>query len=404
MILPAAAAHAEPFSMSIDNVILDMGGVSGVRAIDSGLEPPDPPATLSGDLTEGAVEVPKAGFVIPTKSAEISTGISANIDMEANDDIIGTFDAGTGELALNANLKATVAVLGSTCVISPIQLTLSSDNVEPYLGEVFASGIEGDGVVSASWSSLPAVTGGGSCGIVGQLISGSGGIAMAHGVHDFKTCESAPSDPRCESGPTIEAPKLPPVLNSAPLSSTDETSATFTYSKASGENEPVEGFECKLDSGVYSECNSGSQVYSELTEGDHTFAVRAVNSAGAGPEAVHAWTVTKKPSPPPEAKLAKLDIRPKIKTMKRGKRISIHVAVKNIGEATANGVRVCVNAPKRLVQVKKCLTIGQIQAGKGRTAKFVVKAKRRRGKAVLKFTTKSDNAGYPSGRATVKIR
>jgi len=416
VILPVAAAQADPFTISIDNAILDLGSLSGVRAIDSELDPPDPPATLTGDLTGTTVEVPKANFVFPPKEAEVSPGITATINMEANEDITGTFDSGTGTLVLDASLKATVSVLGSNCAISPIVLRLSSENVTPYLGQEFGSGIEGDGVVGASWSNLPTVTGGGSCGIVGQLTGGPGGIAMSHGVHDFKTCETDPANPLCS---VVIPPQKAPVLNSAPPSSTDQDSATFTFAKGNGETQPVDGFECTLDSGTAQPCDSGTQEYTELAEGDHTFSVKATNSEGSGPETAYSWTITKTEPKCPEgttgtppdcvkplgpAELGGLKVQPKKKTLKRGKKAVIKVKVKNIGEATANGVKVCVKAPKKLVKVKKCVKVGQIAGGKAKTAKFAVKAKRKKGQAVLKFTATSGNAGKKTGKAKVRIK
>ncbi len=409
MVLPAASAQAESFTMSIDNAIMDLGGLSGVRAIDSQATPPDPPATLSGDLTDSTVNVPKAGFVFPTKSAEVSAGINADIDMEANEDITGTFEAGTGKLVLNASLKAVVQVLSSTCTISPIVVEFSTDNASPYLGQEFASGIEGDGVFGDSWTSLPSVTGGGFCNIVAGLVAGPGGIAMSHGVHDFQTCETDPGNSRCGDVPII-APQLAPTLNSAPLSSTSETTANFTFAQATGETQPVTGFECKLDSGAFATCDSGSQSYSGLAQGAHTFTVRATNSAGAGPEASHAWTVTGSNGGGGNdgtARLAALQVAPKAKAVKRGKKATVTVKVRNAGDAAARGVRVCVTAPKKLVKVKKCVNLGQIAAGKTKNAKFkvTVQKKAKKGKkAVLKFRATSGNAGNKAGKSTVRIR
>jgi hypothetical protein len=418
VVLPAASAQADPFTISIDNAIMNLGSLSNVRAIDSELDPPDPPATLTGDLTGNTVNVPKANFVFPPKQAEVSAGITATINMEANDDITGTFDSATGQLVLDASLKATVTVLGSNCVISPIDLELSSDNVSPYLGQEFADGLEGEGVVGASWTDLPAVTGGGSCGIVGQLTGGPGGIAMSHGVHDFKTCETDPSNPRCS---VVIPPQKAPVLNSAPPSSTDQTAATFTFAKGNGETQPVDGFECTLDSGTPEPCNSGTKEYTGLAVGDHSFSVKATNSAGSSSATSYSWTITELPTCPdgttgtppncvpdtkPSAKLGALKVQPKQKTVKRGKKavVKVKVKVKNVGEAAATGVKVCVKAPKKLVKVKKCVSLGQVAAGKVKTAKFAVKAKRKKGQAVLKFTASSSNAGKKTGKAKVRIK
>ncbi len=421
MVLPAASAQADPFTMSIDNAILNLGALDGVRAIESELDPPDEPATLTGDVTGSEVNVPKAGFVFPTKDTEAS-GVPITIDMEANEDITGTFDSATGKLVLDGSLKATVQALGATCVISPIALTLSSENANPYLGQAFTDGIDGVGVISASWTGLPPVTGGGFCGTIAGLIAGPGGIAMSHGVHDFKTCETDPSNPRCDVEPVVEPPTVAPMLNSAPASSTDQITATFTFGKGNGENQPVEGFECSLDNGAPEPCGSGesgSKEYTGLSVGSHSFSVKATNSAGSGPSATHSWTVTEAKQKCPEgttgtppncvksegkAKLAALKVQPKKKTVERGRKAVIKVKVKNVGGSAATGVKVCVKAPKKLVKVRKCVNLGQIAAGKTKAAKFKVKAKRKKGKAALKFKATSKNAGKKSGKATVRVK
>lgn len=415
VILPAATARADSFTMSIDNAIMNMGEISGVRAIDSQIEPPDPPATLSGDVTGGNVNVPKAGFVFPTKHTEAS-GIPIVINMEANEDITGTFDADTGKLVLDASLKATVEVLGTTCVLSPIALTLSSDNARPYLGQAFTAGIDGEGVVGAAWANLPTVSGTG-CGLVGQLTSGPGGIAMSHGVHDFKTCETEPSNPLCG---IVSVPGLAPTLSSAPPSSTDQTSAAFTFVKGNGEFQPVEGFECSLDGATPEPCgngDSGSKEYTRLGVGNHTFSVKATNSVGAGPATTYEWTITeiqKCPDgtagtppncrKPGKAMLGALKVQPKKKAVRRGKKLVVRVKVKNAGNAAATGVKVCVKAPKKLVKVKRCVKLGKVAPKQAKLAKFKVKAKRKRGKAALKFKATSRNAGKKAGKAVVRVK
>lgn len=407
LLFPAAAAQAEPFSMSIDNAILDLGGLSGVRAIDSELEPPDPPATLSGDLTGGAVDVPKEGFVFPTKTAEVSTGINADIDMEANEDITGTFDAGTGQLVLDANLKATVAVLGSTCVISPIVLQLSSASSMPYLGEAFVDGIDGVGVISADWSGLPPVTGGGACGIVSGLIAGPGGIAMSHGVYDFQTCETDPGNPLCD--PEGSAPTDAPSILTGPPSSTEADVASFTFEKGPEETQEVTGFECSLDGGAFEPCDSGSKTYTGLSEGAHEFKVRSTNSVGEGPDVPYSWTVKKSPTPPPPGppRFGPLKLKPKVKMVKRGRAVVVTARIRNVGESAAKGVKVCVKAPKRLVRVRKCVKRGNLVAGATATMKFKVKVNRkakRKAKAKLKFRATGKGLKAKAGRVVIRVR
>jgi hypothetical protein len=400
-ILPVASAQAASFTMSVDDAILDLGTVSGVRAIDSTNS--DPPATLTGDLTGNTVNVPKDGFVFPPKEAEVTGGITATINMEANEDITGTYDAGTGALVLDANLKATVEVLGSNCVISPIVLQLSSSNARPYLGQAFSSGIEGTGVVSASWDALPEVTGGGLCSTVAGLIDGPGGIAMAHGVHDFQTCTTDPDNPLCTG---VAAPTVAPNILTSPPASTAADIATFTFEKGAGETSEVTGFQCSLDGAAFQACDSGSMSYTGLAASAHKFQVKATNSGGAGPVAEYDWTVTKNSGGTGKAKFGALKVTPKKKKVKRGKRATITVKVKNVGKATASGVKICVKAPKKLVKVKKCVTKSKLAAGATATARFKVKVakKAKKGKkATLKFKATGKGLAAKNAKAIIKI-
>jgi MYXO-CTERM domain-containing protein len=64
------------------------------------------------------------------------------------------------------------------------------------------------------------------------------------------------------------------VINSAPPSVTTQTGATFTFSSEAGAT-----FECSLDSAAFSACSSPIS-YANLSTGQHTFQVRARDTAG----------------------------------------------------------------------------------------------------------------------------
>ena len=114
--------------------------------------------------------------------------------------------------------------------------------------------------------------------------------------------------------------------------------------------------------------------------------------------------------PPPPAgkpKLANLKIKPKSKKVRRGKKVTFKVKVKNTGNATAKKLKVCAKGPKKLVKVPKCRKPGKLAAGKSKTVKFKVKVKKRakKGKkAKITFTAYAKGAKKKSGKATVKIR
>lgn len=408
MLAPAAAAQADPFHLDITDAVLDLGGLEGVRAIDSTLDPPDPPATLDGDLTAGEVTIPKAGFVFPEKEAVVSDPITAKINMEANEDITGTYDEATGKLVLDTSLKATVEIdaLSSTCVISPIDISLSTDNRDPYLGVEFGSGLSGTGAVGAAWDALPPVTGGGQCSLVAGLIAGPGGIWMSQDIVNPETCDTDPDNIRCEGGP-VGVPSVAPRIISGPDSVTESKTAEFKFTKGAGETKTVDGFRCSLDGSAFEPCDSGSKTYSGLTVGSHTFKVKSHNSTGDGPEASKTWTVSGGVGPGDVAKFGPLKIMPAKKTIKRGKKASLTAKISNVGGAVAKGVKICVKAPKKLVSVKKCVKIGSVAAGATKSAKFkvTVKKKAKKGKkATLKFSATGSGLKKKTATAKVKVK
>ena len=108
-----------------------------------------------------------------------------------------------------------------------------------------------------------------------------------------------------------------------------------------------------------------------------------------------------------EPRLANLKIKPKSKKVRRGKKTTFRVKVKNIGDATAEKLRLCARGPKKLVKLPKCRKPGKLAPGKSKTVKFKVKVKKRakKGKkAKITFTATATGVKKKSGRATVKVR
>ena len=98
----------------------------------------------------------------------------------------------------------------------------------------------------------------------------------------------------------------------------------------------------------------------------------------------------------PEARLSKPAVKGPRK-IRRGKRVSYRVVVRNTGDATATGVKIRVRGQGRSFSAR----IGNVPAGKARATRVKIKL-RKRGKAKLVFRVRSDNAG--GSKRSRKIR
>ena len=118
-------------------------------------------------------------------------------------------------------------------------------------------------------------------------------------------------------------------------------------------------------------------------------------------------SVSTEQPPVGKPKLANLQIKPKSKEVRRGRKVTFKVKVKNTGKATAKKLKLCAKGPKKLVKVPKCRKPGKLAAGRSKTVKFKVKVKNRakKGKrAKVTFTAYAKGAEKKSGKATVKVR
>ncbi|HTU14294.1 MAG TPA: hypothetical protein VMF31_03795 [Solirubrobacterales bacterium] len=531
-----AAADDGSLTMTLDSGVINLGTTTGVKVIDPGATPPDPPATLNATLTEGgAVSTPTGGFVFPTKVIEDLSAsgllVDAKIEISATSTITGTFDRVTGASAITVPAQALISVYPAdstedplgVCRVSGFTLGLSTTGtlVDPgvpgatpphppanYPAAAFAPP-SGDGAMVSLWAGLPASSAeGGSlpavvCPAVDGLIGGSGGIWLGgtatpsagpvqlppseapditaapevttgstaaefeyeqgagedQPVNKFQCrLDSSASDAweACGSGATsgsneysglepgehkfdvragndsgygpvashewtiIAAPAVAPkILTSPPADGTD-TSATFTFEKGMGEEQPVDGFECRLDSAAgWSACDSGSQTYSGLAVGDHEFEVRAGNEIGTGPVSSYSWKVSAVKPPDPTCaedpsqsnclgRLGRVAITPKSKKVKRGKAATFKVGVTNSGDGAARSVRACLTAPKKQLKTLggACRTITSIDPGKTGTVTFKVRVTRKAKpgkKAIVKVKATGVGLNAVSAKATVKF-
>jgi Domain of Unknown Function (DUF1080)/Domain of unknown function DUF11 len=141
-------------------------------------------------------------------------------------------------------------------------------------------------------------------------------------------------------------------------------------------------------------------------EGEHTIEFRSTDNAG-NVEEIQAVTFTIGEEPQEEAEL-RLNVRPRTARVSAGDTTNFEATVRNVGDARADRVRVCVSGPNRLVNIKgpSCVTYDRLNDGASRTQRFRIKTKRKAaGKQVtLTFTARSPDADTERATATLNVR
>ncbi len=120
-------------------------------------------------------------------------------------------------------------------------------------------------------------------------------------------------------------------------------------------------------------------------------------------------TGTKPPvEPPPAAPALKVVASPAKAKMKRGRVAILKFRVKNVGTAAANGAKICLKAPKKvLAPGRKCWSLGRIAAGSSRVRKPSVRMnfKGRKGKTyTVSFTGTAAKTSKSVARVKLKAR
>lgn len=115
---------------------------------------------------------------------------------------------------------------------------------------------------------------------------------------DFAVTAPSPR-PNSAAPSEMPCPALPnTTINTRPPNPSNSNDAAFTYSAS-----PSAGasFQCSLDAATFAACPAGGITYMDLADGEHTFQVRAVNSAGTDPSpASYTWTIDTSLPPPPD--------------------------------------------------------------------------------------------------------
>ena len=103
-------------------------------------------------------------------------------------------------------------------------------------------------------------------------------------------------------------------------------------------------------------------------------------------------------SPPAVAKISKVKVKGPAK-VKRGKKATYRITVKNSGAVTAKGVRLKVSGKG----IKFNTSVGKIGAKKSRTTKIKIKP-RKKGKIKMKVQATSNNGGKKSASKKIRVR
>lgn len=104
---------------------------------------------------------------------------------------------------------------------------------------------------------------------------------------------------------------------------------------------------------------------------------------------------------------AKVGVQPKPKgvSIKRGRSGVVKVRVRNSGQASATGVKVCGKISPKVAKAPRCVTLGTIAGGASKTAGLKLLVSRKaKGRTILKITVTSTVGGKASSSATVTVR
>jgi hypothetical protein len=108
----------------------------------------------------------------------------------------------------------------------------------------------------------------------------------------------------------------------------------------------------------------------------------------------------------PQAKLSGLIVSVAQSKVKRGKKTTAKATIVNTGTAAADGTKICLTAPKKMIGGAKCVNVGSLGAGASKTVKFKVKVKKKakKGKKVaLKFKSSANGLGSKTGKVKIKV-
>jgi hypothetical protein len=144
-------------------------------------------------------------------------------------------------------------------------------------------------------------------------------------------------------------------------------------------------------------------------EGDHVVEFRSTDEAGnvEDPPGSVEFSIEGDVEPPGEPELA-ARARPNREKVRVGDTARFNLAVRNRGDAGAEGVELCVKAPKRKVRVvgKQCRAKKSLEEGALLDAAFRLKPKRRAAgdRVNVRFIVTAANADRATDTATLKVK
>ena len=342
----AAQAQADPFELTINHAVIDLGALKKLEILDASTGD----AHFSGTIEGNQVTIPVSGVNIPPKS--VTDPIPVTIQIKANDTITGTYDSATGALVLNANLRAETSGT-ATCTLSPIILSLSTASRTPYLGVPFSTGLTGQGAISAAWNTLPPATGGGLCSLIGQVAAGPGGLWLSHDIAnategDQNPCLLNPSAAECQTpDPCVANPSL-----------------------------------------------AGCKPVDPCVANPNGPTCKPVDPCVANP---------KGPTCGGGKTAAKLSLKVGAVTVKAGKTATFTAKLKNTGDGASKAVKVCVAGAKGL-KAKACATVSSLKAGASKSLKLKVKTAKKNKRHTYSLKFKATSSGLDTKSATAKLK
>ena len=219
---------------------------------------------------------------------------------------------------------------------------------------------------------------------------------LADGDYQFiiEAIDSATNSATASRDFAVDTTPPDTVIDSGPTDTITTDEATFTFSgNPAGDTAKVQ---CQIDDQPFADCTS-PKTFTGLSDGSHTASFRAEDAVGNQDQTPATTTFNFDPIVY-KAKISKVKVKGPAK-VKKGKKATYKVTVKNSGNADATGVKVKVKG--KGVKAKK--TVGTIPAGSSKTVKAKLKFKKP-GKVKVTFKVTSKNAGGKTVKKKIRVK